>query len=256
MEMDKAAVWRVCEEQLALDLGCPVELLRDDASHVTRWQNCKGRRQYSADVPMLEVAIWRGKLVAACGESLLDWAQGYFPKRKPAWLFTAGCFRELEAALSPLGYELGNGTCHFYLPQVPCVPTQPLCPVRWYDRQGLEQFRNDPRWKAAVASGDYSPDFLGVAALDPSGEPMALAACSQDGAKLWQIGINVLPEHRGRGLAANLTALLKDEVLRRGAVPFYGTAESHIFSQNVARNAGFYPAFAYLFARPKRDKET
>jgi len=56
--------------------------------------------------------------------------------------------------------------------------------------------------------------------------------------------------HRGRGLAAGLTALLKDELLRRGIVPFYGTAQSHIFSLNTARNAGFRPAWAEVWARP------
>ena len=72
----------------------------------------------------------------------------------------------------------------------------------------------------------------------------------RDGERLWQIGVNVLPSHRGRGLAAGLTALLKDELLRRGIVPFYGTAQSHIFSLNTARNAGFRPAWAEVWARP------
>ena len=49
----------------------------------------------------------------------------------------------------------------------------------------------------------------------------------------------------------DLTALLKDELLRRDLVPFYGTAESHLASQNVALGAGFRPGFAYLYAKPK-----
>lgn len=92
--------------------------------------------------------------------------------------------------------------------------------------------------------------MLAVAALDEGGQPVGMAGASRDGERLWQIGVNVLPPHRGRGLAAGLTALLKDELLRRGIVPFYGTAQSHIFSLNTARNAGFRPAWAEVWARP------
>ncbi len=253
--MDEKAVWQAAKNQLALDLGCEPSLFDDGVNHVVLWQDCPGRRKYSADTPMLEVAIWNGKLVAACGEALLPWAREYFPAQKAQWLFMPRFFREIEAALAPLGYEIGNA-CHFYLPGLPWSKTEPLSSVRWYEASELPQFQNDPRWTDALAFGEFSPDVLAVAAVDESGQPIAMAACSQDGPKLWQIGINVQPEHRGKGLAVNLTALLKDEILRRGAVPFYGTAESHIISQNVARGAGFRPAFAYLFARPQRKKET
>lgn len=93
--------------------------------------------------------------------------------------------------------------------------------------------------------------MLAVAALDRGGRPIAMAGASRDGARLWQIGINVLPSAAGQGLGANLTALLKDELLRRGIVPFYHTEGSHLASLNVGLQAGFRPAFGYLYAQAK-----
>ncbi|ALP93777.1 hypothetical protein [Intestinimonas butyriciproducens] len=61
----------------------------------------------------------------------------------------------------------------------------------------------------------------------------------------------MLQPFRGRGYAAGLPFLLKDALLRRDIVPFYGTAESHIISRNVAIRAGFRPAFGYLYAQTK-----
>ena len=63
---------------------------------------------------------------------------------------------------------------------------------------------------------------------------------------MWQIGIDVLPESRGRQIGPLLTILLKREILKRGKLPFYGTAESHIQSQKVAVKSGFLPAWAEL----------
>ena len=39
----------------------------------------------------------------------------------------------------------------------------------------------------------------------------------------------------------------KNEILDMGRLPFYGTSMSHIASQRVAYNAGFYPAWAELY---------
>jgi predicted GNAT family acetyltransferase len=88
---------------------------------------------------------------------------------------------------------------------------------------------------------------LGVAALR-KGEIVGMAGASADSPTMWQIGINVEPACRGEGLASLLVTLLKNEILKRGVLPFYGTALSHIASQRTALVAGFLPAWAELVA--------
>lgn len=249
--MDNLTARAITKAQLAQDLGCEPALLDSPHNEVVLWRDCPGRRKYSDQTPVLEVAVWNGKLVAACGEELLEPCRALLGDIPAEWLFSPRYLRQLEQLLGPQGYELGP-LRHFYIPRFPLAPVQPLFPVRWYEQSDLEAFRDDDRWTDAVAFGEYSPDILGMAALDEAGEPVGLAACSRDGERLWQIGINVLPAYRGKGCAANLTALLRDEILRRGALPLYSTAESHIHSQNVALNAGFRPVFAYLFAQEKK----
>ena len=45
-----------------------------------------------------------------------------------------------------------------------------------------------------------------------------------------------------------LVTLLKNEILRRGCLPYYGTAVSHIASQKAALGSGALPAWAELAA--------
>ncbi len=248
--MTKQELTCIVRDQLALDLGCAPALLDTQENAVFLWRDEPGRRRYDTHPPRLELAVWNGKLAAACAPDLLPWAEEYLLPRKAEWLFDPKHLRQIDAALAPLGYEVGEAR-RFFLPRLPCPPPVPLCPVRWYEADELEPFRGDPRWDGPVAFNPLFPDMLAVTAQDGAGRPIAMAGASRDGARLWQIGITVLPEHRGKGLASNLTALLKDELLRREIAPFYGTAESHIVSQNVAIRAGFYPAFAYLHATPK-----
>lgn len=234
-------------DQLALDLGCTPDLLDRPGNATFQWRDLPGRRKYSEDTPFLELALWDGKLAAAADPALLPWCREYLLPRQAEWLFKPQFLREMDAALAPFGYEINEAT-RYFLPRLPAEPVSPLSPVRWYEGEDLEQFRGDGRWDGPLAFNPLYPDMLAVAALDAAGNPAAMAGVSRDGARLWQIGIVVLPAYRGRGLAANLTALIRDELLRREIVPFYGTAESHIVSQNVAIRAGFRPAFGYLHA--------
>ena len=235
------------QRQLALDVGCAPEVLSRGENIVFPFQALPGRRQYFEGPRFLELAIWDGHLFAGCAPELLGWAEGWLVKRAAAWLFQHKNLRQIDDALAPFGYHI-VGSTRYFLPRLPLSPAPDLPGRRWYEGEALEQFRGDDRWKEALAFNAFCPDMVAVAALDPSGAPIAMAGASRDGERMWQIGIIVLPEHRGRGLAAGLTAQLRDELLRRDIVPFYGTAESHIVSQNVALSAGFRPAFGYLYA--------
>ena len=76
-----------------------------------------------------------------------------------------------------------------------------------------------------------------------------MAGVSADGAYLWQIGINVIPAAEGQGLASTLVRMMKEEVLRQGKTPFYGTSESHNVSKLVGLKAGFVPAWTEVYAK-------
>ncbi len=66
-----------------------------------------------------------------------------------------------------------------------------------------------------------------------------VAACSADTERLWQIGIDVAEEHRGRGIGAALTSALARHILDQGAVPWYSAAPANVASINTAVAAGF-----------------
>lgn len=127
----------------------------------------------------------------------------------------------------------------------------------WYDQEGILRFKGNNRFTSAICFSQTQPDMLAVVALkdDARGackiydqsQMSGMAGVSADGAYLWQIGINVIPEETGKGLAAQLVRMLKDEVLRSGKIPFYGTSESHTVSQTVGLKAGFVPAWTEVF---------
>ena len=72
---------------------------------------------------------------------------------------------------------------------------------------------------------------------------MGMAGCSADSPQLWQIGIDVFPEYRRRGIGTTLVKLLRNETFRRGAIPYYGTSLSNLRSWKIALASGFKPTW-------------
>lgn len=227
-----------------MDLSCTVDDLRSGAPVVNEYRTLPGRRVYDSDGCMLSLINWREKPVAAVQPALLPWCREHIPQLSGTWMFEAENLRDISAALAAVGCRIGDMHLYF-LPDASAPETGPLFPVRRYEQADLSAFDGDERFGEAFAFDERHPDVLAFAAFDGE-QIMGMAGASADGAELWQIGIDVLPAYRGRGVGANLTALLKDEILRRGKVPFYGTCASHIASQCVARAAGFRPAWVSL----------
>ncbi len=91
-----------------------------------------------------------------------------------------------------------------------------------------------------------------VAAVCSDGtRPIAVAACSNDGENMYQIGVDVLPEYRRGGLATRLVKRLTAAVAARDICPYYRCAWSNIPSRRTALASGYTDAWVELSFRPK-----
>ena len=95
----------------------------------------------------------------------------------------------------------------------------------------------------AVEEGDKYT--LAIAAYD-NDLLVAVAAC-EEYREIWDIGVDTLPEYRGRGLAGYLVKELVLETERCGKVAGYNTWSANIASTKVALNTGFYPVWLAHF---------
>lgn len=149
--------------------------------------------------------------------------------------------------------KLGKRVCfmaEYFLPDVNLI-NAPQCA---YELKILTKadFENLylPQWSNALCAERKHLDVLGVGAYD--GEQLVgFAGCSADCDTMWQIGVDVLPEYRRRGIASAVTGRLALEVLERGKVPFYCAAWSNVKSVRNALRCGFRPAWVELTVKPR-----
>ena len=70
-------------------------------------------------------------------------------------------------------------------------------------------------------------------------EIVGLAGASDEAEDLWELGVDVKPEHREGGLATILISNLAATLLEKGIIPFYCASVTNIGSQAVAHRSGF-----------------
>ncbi len=138
----------------------------------------------------------------------------------------------------------------YYLPDLERLHALPCD----YELKVLEQpdFADlyKPEWGNALCEKRKELDVLGVGAYD-SEKLIGFAGCSADCDTMWQIGVDVLPDYRRKGIAAACTSMLALEILKRGKVPFYCSAWSNIRSVRNAIKCGFIPAWVEMTAKPE-----
>lgn len=244
-----ADYWSTAKKQLALDLNCPLEVFIAGGITVVENKALPGRRIYTnLEKPFFQVYVFAGSAVFSVHPQLMDWCASTFTAEDIPLLFTIPRLQQMEEVLRPYGHKLYD--LHYaYLPAEPFQKLSPASALRWYSAEELEPFRGDSRFSNALGFHATAPDKLAVAALE--GENiMGMAGVSGDGKDLWQIGVDVLPAYRGKGIARELVTLLKQEVLSLEKVPFYGMVSSNVASRTVAQKSGFLPAWVSLYSTP------
>ena len=230
-------------QQLSLDLNCtPADLLAKENIITVPALN-SGRRSYSPGMPFLQMATLGGNTVIMADPCLHGFLRGLAGDAEGHRLFELGNLGKLDREVRKYGYRMAP-THHMFLP---CRDVRPeeRCGVRWLYGSEINPFYGDPRFPNAIAYPEpcpVRPDRIAVIAVD--GETvLGMAGCSEDAPHWQQIGIDVLPAFRSRGLGSFLVALLKNRITETGDVPFYGTAAANIRSQNIAFSSGFRPAW-------------
>ena len=235
-------------KQLALEYNCaPGDFLRPD-NIVT--QSClrENRRHYSDEKPFFHMATLGQNAVITADRKLHPFLR-IFAREKGRALFEFPSLLPLERELSQYGYTLMS-SFHMFLPKHDVRP-ESRYPVQWFYGEAIHPFYDKSGFENALNGKNCArPDRIAVCALDGTAI-MGMAGCSEDAPGWLQIGVDVMPAYRSRGVGTYLVALLKNEIIARGAIPFYGTSLSNYHSWNIAINSGFYPAWVEIGAKKK-----
>lgn len=230
---------------LARDYNCSPEDFGKGKHILTKTLESFGR-SYCEYSRFFRMVTFGNNCVICADKVLQSFLQGFIKSVDGHRLFEQNSLFLLQAELSRFGYKLG-GSHHYYLPE---SNTDLLGDFRlkWmFGKSDFELFYGDESFSNALCEqySESRPDRIAVLAYDGD-NIMGMAGCSEDAPHWLQIGVDVVPEYRSRGVGAFLVNSLKNEIIRRGEIPLYGTAIANIPSQRLALKCGFKPAFTEI----------
>ncbi len=242
-------ILQIAMEQSAEDIGCKTEDFLKSGNVIVPFHLGKKARKYLKEPIIANFVSYGNNVVAAAAEDVRDTVAEYVNKYEFYHLFETPNMHWLSERLAGSGYKICF-MAEYFLPD-----TNRLRPLSCdYETRILEQrdFENLylPEWGNALCKDRKQLDILGVGAYE-DGKLIGLAGCSADCERMWQIGVDVLPEYRKNGIASALTGRLAVEILERGKVPFYCSAWSNIRSARNAVKSGFVPAWVEMTVKPE-----
>ena len=245
--MTNEDILKIALQQSAYDMGCsPGDFLRE-GNVVTVSGKHPLARKYLSQPLSCDLVSYGTNIVAQASEALVPLVREYLDSYPPEHCFETPNMHVLDRLLRPYGQKICF-MAEYFLPDVDAVRALPC----EYELRVLHQEDFGelylPQWSNALCEKRKHLDVLGIGAYD-DGKLIGLAGCSADCEGMYQIGVDVLPEYRRKGVASALTSRLALEVLALDKVPFYCAAWCNIKSVRNAIRSGFRPAWVEITAK-------
>lgn len=240
-------ILEIAMQQSAIDASCQArDFLRHENIVVESTANAAARKYLSLPFDC-NLISYGNNIVAAINEAYRGIVSEYINRFPPEHCFETPNLHVLNDALQKKNLRVCF-MAEYFLPELTRLEALD-CPYELRILQPCD-FASlyVKKWSNALCEKRKEIDVLGIGAYAGS-KLVGLAGCSADCETMWQIGIDVLPEYRGQGIASSLTSRLALEILERGRVPFYCAAWSNIGSVRNAIRSGFRPAWVELTAK-------
>ncbi len=242
---------KVIRAVLADDCACEPEMLARDGVAVVPHELRPNRRRYPAPAsPLLAVTTGAGVVIAAHPDRL-DAVRETVDGATRDSLFSASMISQLAALVEPEPQRLHGPNLWFACSRdrFSAARSSPDVEISVVERRAIPEIYAYPGFTNALTyQPDHPrPDVIATVARR-NGRVVGIAGASADCDRLWQIGVDVIPEERQHGIGRALVSRLTDAVLAAGRVPCYSTAVSNIASRSLALRLGYWPAWTELYA--------
>lgn len=250
--LDPQAVMAKVREQLAADCGCDPALWDGQKVSILVAGEHEGKRRFPWRERSLTLVTMGRGVVITCDEGRLAWAREHLGHLDRDTLYSAPTLAQMQAYVARDGQLLAGPELKYVCSRdrLRPLPFTSGLPLELVEEEGIAALYPHREFRHALGfdPGSPRPDVLAWVAR-AGDEIGGIAGASADSDSFWQIGVEVRPEYRGRGVGQELVHHLTRAVLERGKVPYYSTLASNLTSNTIAVKLGYWPAWVEVYAR-------
>lgn len=226
--MNRNEIMKNVRSYLAKHLNCSVEELQKNDTVFVANDN--------KNYPFLEICTMGQAVIVSASSAIIPQLQNLFKGKSRDEIFEC-----------PFIY----GQSIFYIPDDKMLRKLPFNPGFEYELlQGdeIQKLKDVEGFDNSLTFDESGRASACIVLCAMKGkEIVALAGASQESEKMWEVGVDVKPAYRNRGLATTLVNNLACTILEQGIVPFYCASTTNVGSQAVAHRSGFIPCWVSTY---------
>lgn len=226
----KKEILQIVEENLSRHYGIDKSLLSQKGLFFVE----QGKKKIGA---RLQIVMFYDCIVIIAGKTLLKKIRPIFESKSREEIFECPLVYGLTLRYLPSGVKCKKLSVKDYSFHV--------C-----DKQGLigKDISSFPNAVCVDEKGDIKSEVFVCACQGDKVVGIAGAVKREHFEGMMEIGVDVLPEYRQKGLAVALLQRLTDLLLKNKIIPFYSVASTNLGSQAVASKGGYLPVWCDSFA--------
>lgn len=245
--MTNREILQTALQQSAYDCNCSPDDFLSAENKIVLSKNNEKARSYLSLPFECDLISYGNNIVAQVSPRMKETVEWYINKFPVEHCFESPNVIALNEKLAGFGYKVCF-MAEYFLPDMNLLTELPCdYEIKILLPEDFEQYYTD-EWRNALCKSRKHLDKLAAGAFEGR-KLVGLAGCSADCETMYQIGVDVLPEYRKKGIASAITSRLAMETIKLGKVPFYCAAWSNIKSVRNALKCGFRPSWVELTAR-------
>jgi GNAT superfamily N-acetyltransferase len=195
-------------------------------------------------------ASFGNNIVVSVSPNIAGFVSGYIKSKTIEECFTVPNIFILNDELQKHGWHISFCAVRTLpdtdmIEPIPCQYEMKILQAEDYSR-----LYGKTEWGNAIGSGRRRhQDRIAIGAYDGT-KLIGLAGSSADCDTMWQVGVDVLPEYRRKGIASSLVTNLTVEILNMRFLPYSGYRWANVRSQKTQLAIGFKPTWVDMLASP------
>ncbi|UCD21817.1 MAG: GNAT family N-acetyltransferase [Chloroflexota bacterium] len=256
MISNRESALKLVRQILAADFACDESDFDKEGIAFSVAKELEGARRFPLPEKFLAVVTMGRGVVVSCSADRLHWARTNLKGRSPEALFYALAIARMEK-------YVGRDRQTMFGPELKYICTQDSLQLYRLDGDIAVNLVQEERIKRLYENNLFPnalgrhydpqrPRLLGCSARH-DGVTVGLAAASADSDSMWQVGIDILPGYRDRGIGKALVSQLTEALFKMEKLPYYSTGISNVASRRTAIAVGYRPAWVEIFSKERSE---
>lgn len=255
MLSDQKSALQVVRKILAADFACGESDFDKEGITFHLAKEIEGARRFPLPEKFLAVVTMGRGVVVTCSAERLRWARANLKSFAPEALFYAPAIARMEKYVARDHQTMFGPELKYICTEDTFQPYSlgGEIEVSLIQGESIQQIYENNRFPNALGYR-YDPRRPSLLACSAKydGVIVGLAATSVDCDSMWQVGIDVLPVYRNRGIGKALVSRLTEALFKVRKLPYYSTGTSNISSRRIALSLGYRPAWVEIYSREPR----